>query len=182
MFSFLEPTNYSMFPWTTENRLYIKHAWLQQFVKTLCSFSSSLAQGRATPSPFLIIGSLFVSRGRPWVDVLNPGSVRTIEAWAKFTRLKSQNCIAHISLKMESILLLECDLIYVIFLFPVRRSSYFWLCNALDVYCPVQWEYGRLNLIYTVVSKRKIIRLVEAGAVRWGGRFDHVWVWASSGF
>uniref|UniRef100_A0A8D0GWU1 glutamine--tRNA ligase n=1 Tax=Sphenodon punctatus TaxID=8508 RepID=A0A8D0GWU1_SPHPU len=50
--------------------------------------------------------------------------------------------------------------------FQARRSSYFWLCNALDVYCPVQWEFGRLNLPYTVVSKRKIIRLVEAGAVR----------------
>ncbi|KAJ7317122.1 hypothetical protein JRQ81_003284 [Phrynocephalus forsythii] len=50
--------------------------------------------------------------------------------------------------------------------FQARRSSYFWLCNALDIYCPVQWEYGRLNLLYTVVSKRKIIRLVEAGAVR----------------
>ncbi|XP_009324618.1 PREDICTED: glutamine--tRNA ligase [Pygoscelis adeliae] len=50
--------------------------------------------------------------------------------------------------------------------FQARRSSYFWLCNTLDVYCPVQWEYGRLNLLYTVVSKRKIIRLVETGAVR----------------
>lgn len=50
--------------------------------------------------------------------------------------------------------------------FQARRSSYYWLCNALDVYCPVQWEYGRLNLQYTVVSKRKIIKLVEAGAVR----------------
>ncbi|KAI1893032.1 hypothetical protein AGOR_G00139710 [Albula goreensis] len=50
--------------------------------------------------------------------------------------------------------------------FQARRSSYFWLCNALDVYCPVQWEYGRLNLTYTVVSKRKIIRLVETGTVR----------------
>ncbi|KAJ8257376.1 hypothetical protein GJAV_G00184940 [Gymnothorax javanicus] len=50
--------------------------------------------------------------------------------------------------------------------FQARRSSYYWLCNALDLYCPVQWEYGRLNLTYTVVSKRKIIKLVEAGAVR----------------
>ncbi|KAK6473842.1 glutamine--tRNA ligase [Huso huso] len=50
--------------------------------------------------------------------------------------------------------------------FQARRSSYFWLCNALDVYCPVQWEYGRLNLTYTVVSKRKIVKLVETGAVR----------------
>lgn len=45
--------------------------------------------------------------------------------------------------------------------FQTRRSSYFWLCNALDLYCPVQWEYGRLNLHYTVVSKRKIVRLIE---------------------
>uniref|UniRef100_A0A6Q2YJG1 Glutamine--tRNA ligase n=1 Tax=Esox lucius TaxID=8010 RepID=A0A6Q2YJG1_ESOLU len=50
--------------------------------------------------------------------------------------------------------------------FQARRSSYFWLCNALDVYCPVQWEYGRLNLTYTVVSKRKIIKLVETSIVR----------------
>uniref|UniRef100_A0A673L2G2 Glutamine--tRNA ligase n=1 Tax=Sinocyclocheilus rhinocerous TaxID=307959 RepID=A0A673L2G2_9TELE len=50
--------------------------------------------------------------------------------------------------------------------FQSRRSSYFWLCNALDLYCPVQWEYGRLNLTYTVVSKRKIIKLVETGIVR----------------
>ncbi|XP_056129518.1 glutamine--tRNA ligase [Lampris incognitus] len=50
--------------------------------------------------------------------------------------------------------------------FQARRSSYFWLCNAVDVYCPVQWEYGRLNLTYTVVSKRKIIKLVETGIVR----------------
>lgn len=49
----------------------------------------------------------------------------------------------------------------------LRRSSYFWLCNALDVYCPVQWEYGRLNLHYAVVSKRKILQLVAAGAVRY---------------
>jgi glutaminyl-tRNA synthetase len=42
-----------------------------------------------------------------------------------------------------------------------RRSSYYWLCNALDVYCPVQWEYGRLNINYTVVSKRKIAKLID---------------------
>ena len=47
-----------------------------------------------------------------------------------------------------------------------RRSSYYWLCNALDIYCPVQWEYGRLNLSYTVVSKRKIGKLISSGIVR----------------
>ncbi|CAH3145871.1 unnamed protein product [Porites evermanni] len=50
--------------------------------------------------------------------------------------------------------------------FQSRRSSYYWLCNALDIYCPVQWEYGRLNLSYTVVSKRKIGKLISEGIVR----------------
>ncbi|KAK4872474.1 hypothetical protein RN001_014503 [Aquatica leii] len=45
--------------------------------------------------------------------------------------------------------------------FQSRRSSYYWLCNALNIYCPVQWEYGRLNVNYTVVSKRKIAKLIE---------------------
>uniref|UniRef100_A0A915CT90 glutamine--tRNA ligase n=1 Tax=Ditylenchus dipsaci TaxID=166011 RepID=A0A915CT90_9BILA len=49
--------------------------------------------------------------------------------------------------------------------FQSRRSSYYWLCNALDLYCPVQWEYARLNIGYTVVSKRKILKLIEAGLV-----------------
>ncbi|KAE8744754.1 hypothetical protein FOCC_FOCC008570 [Frankliniella occidentalis] len=49
--------------------------------------------------------------------------------------------------------------------FQNRRSSYYWLCNALDIYCPVQWEYGRLNVNYTVVSKRKIAKLITEGIV-----------------
>jgi len=51
----------------------------------------------------------------------------------------------------------------------LRRSSYYWLCNALDVYCPVQWEYGRLNINYTVVSKRKIAKLIDEKIV--SGKF-----------
>ncbi|XP_071081641.1 glutamine--tRNA ligase-like [Haliotis cracherodii] len=50
--------------------------------------------------------------------------------------------------------------------FQSRRSSYYWLCNALDIYCPVQWEYARLNLNYAVVSKRKIAKLINEGFVR----------------
>ncbi|VDL79825.1 unnamed protein product [Nippostrongylus brasiliensis] len=50
--------------------------------------------------------------------------------------------------------------------FQSRRSSYYALCNMLDIYCPVQWEYGRLNMNYTVVSKRKILKLIESGIVK----------------
>jgi len=49
--------------------------------------------------------------------------------------------------------------------FQARRSSYYWLCNSVDVYSPVQWEYGRLSVYYTVVSKRKIGKLIETGVV-----------------
>lgn len=49
--------------------------------------------------------------------------------------------------------------------FQSRRSSYYWLCNAVDIYCPVQWEYGRLNIGYTVVSKRKIAKLITSRTV-----------------
>eukprot|EP00041_Stephanoeca_diplocostata_P012800 m.215364 g.215364 ORF g.215364 m.215364 type:complete len:783 (+) comp19095_c0_seq1:55-2403(+) len=50
--------------------------------------------------------------------------------------------------------------------FENRRPSYYWLCNAVDVYTPVQWEYSRLNVLYAVVSKRKIAKLIGTGCVR----------------
>ena len=48
-----------------------------------------------------------------------------------------------------------------------RRPAYYWLCNAVGVYCPVQWEFGRLNIHHAVVSKRKIAQLIRDGVVRW---------------
>lgn len=46
------------------------------------------------------------------------------------------------------------------------RESYEWLCHALDIYTPMQREYGRLNITGTVLSKRKIAKLVAEGYVR----------------
>jgi len=46
------------------------------------------------------------------------------------------------------------------------RESYDWLCNALEIYRPQQKEYGRLNLTGTIMSKRKIMKLVTGGYVR----------------
>lgn len=45
--------------------------------------------------------------------------------------------------------------------FITARQSYDWLCDALEVYKPRQSEYGRLNLQGTVMSKRKIQKLVK---------------------
>jgi len=43
--------------------------------------------------------------------------------------------------------------------------SYDWLCDALEIYKPRQSEYGRLNIEGTVMSKRKLLRLVKEGHV-----------------
>ncbi|XP_063933278.1 glutamine--tRNA ligase-like isoform X1 [Zophobas morio] len=49
--------------------------------------------------------------------------------------------------------------------FQQSRISYYWLCNALDVYCPVQWEFSRLEIANAVLSKRKILKLIEKAIV-----------------
>lgn len=50
--------------------------------------------------------------------------------------------------------------------FELSRVSYEWLNNKLDVYRPMQREYGRLSVSGTVLSKRKIQKLVEDKHVR----------------
>jgi len=49
--------------------------------------------------------------------------------------------------------------------FEINRQLYDWVLDALDVYHPQQIEFARLNLTYTVLSKRKLIQLVEEGHV-----------------
>ncbi|KAK8970420.1 hypothetical protein KSP40_PGU009045 [Platanthera guangdongensis] len=44
--------------------------------------------------------------------------------------------------------------------FEIRRPSYYWLLMALDIYQPYVWEYSRLNISNTVMSKRKLNLLV----------------------
>ncbi|KAJ4709921.1 Glutamine--tRNA ligase [Melia azedarach] len=44
--------------------------------------------------------------------------------------------------------------------FETRRASYYWLLHSLSLYQPFVWEYSRLNVSNTVMSKRKLNRLV----------------------
>jgi len=45
--------------------------------------------------------------------------------------------------------------------FEIRRDSYYWLLEALDMYRPFVWEYSRLNLTKIAMSKRKLTDLVN---------------------
>lgn len=49
--------------------------------------------------------------------------------------------------------------------FLQSRVSYEWLCDAVKVYKPMQREYGRLNVTGTIMSKRKLAKLVQLGIV-----------------
>jgi glutaminyl-tRNA synthetase len=50
--------------------------------------------------------------------------------------------------------------------FEVHRPLYDWFCDALEIYHPQQIEFARLNLTYTVMSKRRLLELVKEGHVR----------------
>jgi len=54
-----------------------------------------------------------------------------------------------------------CDLAY-----EEHRPLYDWFLEQLGVYHPRQIEFARLNLSSTLLSKRKLIRLVQGGFVR----------------
>jgi glutaminyl-tRNA synthetase len=49
--------------------------------------------------------------------------------------------------------------------FEAHRPLYNWCIEQLGIYAPRQIEFARLNLTYTVLSKRKLIQLVESGTV-----------------
>lgn len=49
--------------------------------------------------------------------------------------------------------------------FENNRPLYDWVLDQLEVYHPQQIEFARLNLSYTILSKRKLIQLVEDGIV-----------------
>jgi glutaminyl-tRNA synthetase len=49
--------------------------------------------------------------------------------------------------------------------FENHRPLYDWFCKTLRIYHPRQMEFARLNLSYTVMSKRKLLQLVTEGHV-----------------
>jgi glutaminyl-tRNA synthetase len=49
--------------------------------------------------------------------------------------------------------------------FEIHRPLYDWFLAQLPVHRPVQIEFARLNLTYTIMSKRKLLRLVQEGDV-----------------
>lgn len=49
--------------------------------------------------------------------------------------------------------------------FEVHRPLYDWFCQTLHIHHPQQIEFARLNLSYTIMSKRKLMQLVNENIV-----------------
>jgi glutaminyl-tRNA synthetase len=50
--------------------------------------------------------------------------------------------------------------------FENHRPLYDWFCDTLNIHHPQQIEFARLNLTYTVMSKRKLLQLVTENHVK----------------
>ena len=83
---------------------------------------------------------------------------RTGERWCIYPMYDFAHCLSD---SIEGITHSICTLE-----FQINRELYDWVLDALAVPChPQQIEFARLNLNYTVLSKRKLIELVEKGIV-----------------
>ncbi len=82
---------------------------------------------------------------------------RTKDAWCIYPMYDYTHCISD---SLEGITHSLCSLE-----FENNRELYDWILDALDIYHPQQIEFARLQLTHTILSKRKLIQLVQDGHV-----------------
>ena len=82
---------------------------------------------------------------------------RTGNMWCIYPMYDFTHCLSD---SIEGITHSNCTLE-----FESNRELYDWVLENLEVFHPQQIEFARLNLSFTVLSKRKLIRLVEEGHV-----------------
>ncbi len=78
---------------------------------------------------------------------------RTGNAWCIYPTYDFTHCICD---ALEGITHSICTLE-----FEVHRPLYDWILNELGIHHPQQIEFARLNLSHTILSKRKLLELVE---------------------
>ncbi|MGH0033078.1 MAG: glutamine--tRNA ligase/YqeY domain fusion protein [Myxococcota bacterium] len=83
---------------------------------------------------------------------------RTGDTWCIYPMYDFAHCLSD---SIEGITHSLCTLEFV-----DRRALYDWILDTLEVDChPQQIEFARLHLSHTVVSKRKLARLIDEGVV-----------------
>ena len=82
---------------------------------------------------------------------------RTDNMWCIYPMYDFTHCLSD---SIEGITHSNCTLEFI-----SNRELYNWVLDNLEVFHPQQIEFARLNLSFTVLSKRKLIRLAEKGHV-----------------
>ncbi|MFH1754626.1 MAG: glutamine--tRNA ligase/YqeY domain fusion protein, partial [Candidatus Latescibacterota bacterium] len=82
---------------------------------------------------------------------------RTGDKWCIYPMYDFAHCVSD---SIEGITQSICTLE-----FENNRELYDWFLDQLQVYHPQQIEFARLNLSHTIMSKRKLLELVEQGYV-----------------
>jgi glutaminyl-tRNA synthetase len=107
-----------------------------------------------------------IDMGHPNLNMRDPVMYRILKA--HHHRTKDQWCIypmydwAHgQSDSLEKISFSICTLE-----FENHRPLYDWFCTSLKIHHPRQIEFARMNLTFTVMSKRKLLQLVREGHVK----------------
>ncbi len=90
--------------------------------------------------------------------IINAQHHKTSKRWSIYPTYDWAHCLED---SIESITHSLCTLE-----FADHRILYEWFLEQLGVYKPQQIEFARLNLTYTVLSKRKLTKLVQDGYVK----------------
>ncbi|MDY0260600.1 MAG: glutamine--tRNA ligase/YqeY domain fusion protein [Desulfovibrio sp.] len=83
---------------------------------------------------------------------------RTGDTWCIYPMYDYTHCLSD---SIEGITHSLCTLEFI-----NNRELYDWVLETLGAYRPQQIEFARLNVTYTILSKRKLIQLVKEGHVR----------------
>ncbi|PLW46493.1 hypothetical protein PCASD_06299 [Puccinia coronata f. sp. avenae] len=132
-------------------------------VETSLEEFRKMKEGRYGPNEIILRMKQDLEDGNPQMwdlvayRVLNASHHRTKDQWKIYPTYDFTHCLVD---SFENITHSLCTTEFI-----QSRVSYEWLCHALNVYTPRQTEYGRLNLEGTVMSKRKIMKLVKEGHV-----------------
>jgi glutaminyl-tRNA synthetase len=90
--------------------------------------------------------------------ILHAEHHRTGDRWCIYPMYDFAHCVSDsIEMITHSVCTLE---------FEDHRPLYDWFLDQLHAYHPQQIEFARLNLSYTVMSKRKLLQLVQEGYVK----------------
>ncbi len=89
--------------------------------------------------------------------ILHAEHHRTADDWCIYPMYDYAHCVSD---SVEGITHSICTLE-----FEDHRPLYDWFLDELEIFHPQQIEFARLNLTYTVMSKRKLLQLVKEGFV-----------------